>query len=140
MGNEEENKNQSVDRVTFMKHDFFEPQPVYDANVYFTRQVLHNWDDDSVVKILKGYVPALESSKPGTPLLINDTILPTPGSITLYEERILRQMDVAMLLQLGARQRNVEDVRRLLKQADERYRVRVALSRDQRKSTDAFRS
>lgn len=123
MGTKEDNKNKSVERVTFMNYDFFEPQPIHDASVYFIRQCLHNWDDASVIKILKGFVPALENNKPGTPLLINDTILPNPGTITRYEEHMLRQMDVAMLLQLGAKQRNVEDLRSLLKQADERYQA-----------------
>ena len=124
MGSEANNKVHEAERVKFMKHDFFSPQPIHDAAVYFTRQVLHNWDDASVVNILKGYVPALESCRPGTPLLINDTLLPSPGTVSRYNERMVRQLDVAMLLQLGAKQRNVEDIRHLLNQADERYEVR----------------
>ena len=118
-----EDNTKSDKRVTFMKHDFFEAQPIHDASVYFMRQILHNWDDAGVVKILKGYVSALEQNKRGTPLLINDIILPTPGTITRYEERILRQLDVGMFLQLGSKQRNIDDLRRLLNQADERYEV-----------------
>ena len=110
-------------RIIFTKHDYFEPQPVHDASVYFIRQCIHNWDDANASKILKAFVPALERCRAGTPLLINDTILPKPGSIPRSEERGLRQLDIAMLLQLGAKQRNIEDFRKILKQADERYQV-----------------
>lgn len=110
-------------RITFMRHNFFEPQPVHAAAVYFIRQCIHNWDDASAVKILKAFVPALESCKPGTPLLINDTLLPKSDSITRFEERGVRQMDIAMMLQVGGKQRTVEDFQKVLKQADERYEV-----------------
>lgn len=119
----EHNQSELDGRIVFMKHDYFEPQPVQDASVYFIRQCIHNWDDAGAIKILKAFVPALERCRAGTPLLINDTILPKPGSITRYEERNLRQFDIAMLLQLGAKQRTVEDFRKILKQADERYHV-----------------
>lgn len=121
---EHEHSQSELDgRIVFTRHDFFEPQPVHEASVYFIRQCIHNWDDASAIKIFKAFVPALERCRAGTPLLINDTILPQPGSITRFEERGLRQMDIAMLLQLGAKQRNVEDFRMILKQADERYDV-----------------
>jgi len=44
-------------------HDFFEPQPIQGARVYFVRVVLHDWDDDHATKILKNlrHVAELES-------------------------------------------------------------------------------
>ncbi|KAG8915962.1 hypothetical protein FRC00_003182 [Tulasnella sp. 408] len=38
--------------VTIQRHDFFEPQPIVGATVYFLRHVLHDWDDDKCVNIL----------------------------------------------------------------------------------------
>jgi len=114
-------------RVTYMKHDFFNPQPILDADVYLIRQCIHNWDDSNAVKILRAFVPALEKCRPFTPLLINDTILPSIGSITRFEEHTIRQMDIAMLLQVGSKQRNVEEFRELLKQADVRYKVGIPI-------------
>ena len=122
MGHEHD-QSELQGRIVFMRHDFFETQPVHDASVYFIRQCIHNWDDSSAIKILKTFVPALECCKAGTPLLINDTILPKPGSITRFVERGIRQMDIAMLAQLGAKQRTVEEFRNILKKADERYEV-----------------
>jgi SAM-dependent methyltransferase len=110
-------------RVKFMQHDFFQPQSVTDADVYFIRQCLLNWDDDHCVTILKALVPALER-KPGTPLLINDTILPEPGTRTRYEENSARQVDMLMFVALGAKQRTEDELRRLFEFADRRFRVR----------------
>jgi len=61
-------------RISFMKHSFFHPQPISGAGAFFIRQCTHNWCDRDVVKILKSFVPGLENSVPGTPLLINDTV------------------------------------------------------------------
>ncbi|XXG99454.1 hypothetical protein Hte_005793 [Hypoxylon texense] len=112
------------DRIVFMQHDFFHPQPVRDISAVLLRQVTHNWTDEQVVTIFKGIIPALESSKPGTPFLINDTVMPEPGELFLYTERILRNLDLLMFTCLGAKQRTLAQFTALLKEADERYNVR----------------
>lgn len=68
------------DRISFTRANFFEPQQYMGASAYLIRQCTHNWADHDVVTILKAVVPGLEGSAPGTPLLINDMILPEPGS------------------------------------------------------------
>lgn len=60
-------------RVQFMQYNFFEPQPLREVSAFFIRQCTHNWCDRDVVAILRGFVPGLDGSAPGTPLLINDT-------------------------------------------------------------------
>jgi hypothetical protein len=110
-------------RIRFMQHNFFNEQPVVGAAAYFIRQCLHNWKDEDCVKIFQGLVPALEASKPGTPLLINDTILLEPGTATRFEEHGLRQLDMMMLVALGAKQRTQAEFRHLLEVADSRYEV-----------------
>lgn len=47
-------------RVTFQVHDFFMPQTVVGADVYFLRWILHNWSDEYCVRILRNMVPALK--------------------------------------------------------------------------------
>ena len=110
-------------RVTFMEHDFFNPQPLHQVSAFFIRQCIHNWNDEDCIKIFRALIPALEDCKQGTPLLINDTVMPELGQITRYEERNLRQLDLAMLVVLGAKQRTERDFRALLKEADERFDV-----------------
>ena len=73
------------DRVTFMEHDMFTEQPV-SADVYMFRFVFHDWPDKYVVKILRRLVPAL---KPGARIIISDSILPEPNTLSeLYERKI----------------------------------------------------
>ncbi|KAI0898699.1 O-methyltransferase [Annulohypoxylon nitens] len=121
MAQEEQKKIEG--RVTFMQHDFFQPQTVHDVSAVLLRQVTHNWTDEQVVTIFKGIVPSLENSKSGTPLLINDTVLPEPGELSIYAERPLRNLDLVMFTCLGSKQRTRAQFETLLKEADERYNV-----------------
>ena len=110
-------------RVVHMQHNFFDPQPIYDASAFFIRQCVHNWPDQECIKIFRAFIPALEKCGPGTPLLINDTVLPKLGEKTRYEERLLRQLDIAMLVVVNAKQRSENEFRSVLKEADERFEV-----------------
>ena len=74
------------DRISFMAHDFFTPQPIT-ADVYFFRFIFHDWPDKYGISILQNLVPAL---KPGARVLINEFCLPEPGMISAYKERVLR--------------------------------------------------
>lgn len=113
------------DRISFTKADFFEPQQVTGAAAYLIRQCTHNWADHDVVQMLKSVVPGLEGSDPETPLLINDMILPEPGSkVDRMWERERRQADMVMMMCFGAKQRTVAEFRALLSEADSRYVIR----------------
>lgn len=48
------------DRVSFMEHDFFNPQPIQ-ADVYIYKMILHDWTDEDAAKILKALVPSLKA-------------------------------------------------------------------------------
>ncbi|KAF2275382.1 S-adenosyl-L-methionine-dependent methyltransferase [Westerdykella ornata] len=111
-------------RVTFQQHDFFDEQPITSAAAFLLRQVLHNYADAGCIKILRAIVPALERCAPGTPLLINDVVLPESGTVTRYEEHHLRQVDFCMMVALGAKQRSEKEFLNLLKSADDRFEVR----------------
>lgn len=112
------------DRVTYAQHSFFEPQPTKDAAAFLIRQCTHNWADHDVVTIFKSFVPGLEQSSPDTPLLINDIILPEPGAWPRHQERVVRQVDMVMLVNCGAKQRTKAEFEALLKEADSRYEIR----------------
>ncbi|KAI0455768.1 S-adenosyl-L-methionine-dependent methyltransferase [Xylaria acuta] len=110
-------------RFTFQEHDFFTPQTVTNAHSFFIRQCLHNWTDEDCVKILRCFVPALEKCRDGTPLLINESVLPELGSMTRSQERLVRHVDISMLINVGGRQRSADDFRKMCKDADERLEV-----------------
>ncbi|KAI4940900.1 hypothetical protein J4E91_011077 [Alternaria rosae] len=110
-------------RVTFQQHDFFDTQPVVDANAFFLRQCLKNNNDENCVKIICALVPALEKCGKDTPLLINDVIMPESGTMTRDEEHHLRQVDICMMATLGAKQRTEKEFAMLLTQADRRLKI-----------------
>ena len=120
------------DRISFTRANFFEPQQYIGAAAYLLRQCTHNWADHDVIVMLKALVPGLEGSPPGTPLLINDMILPEPGTeMSRLWERERRQADMVMLVSFGAKQRTVAEFEALLNQADTRYVVRKVHEREQ---------
>lgn len=112
------------DRVRYSQHSFFEPQPLKDAAAFLIRQCTHNWADMDVVAIFRSFVPGLENSSPDTPLLINDIIIPEPGVWPRHQERIVRQVDMVMLVNCGAKQRTEAEFKALLEEADPRYEIR----------------
>ncbi|KAH9905662.1 putative O-methyltransferase [Xylariomycetidae sp. FL2044] len=117
------NQDHHTGRVSFQQHDFFSPQPVHDASAFLLRQILHNYHDEDGVRIIRALVPALEKCSPETPVLVNEIILPGAGTVTKFEEHLLRQADVSMMVVLGAKQRSREDWDRLFKDADQRFEI-----------------
>lgn len=80
-------------RVRFMAHDFMTPQPI-NAAVYFFRTIFHDWPDKYCIKILRQLIPAL---KPGARIIINELVMPDPGTVPWETEAKIRQMDLSML-------------------------------------------
>jgi 6-hydroxytryprostatin B O-methyltransferase len=61
-------------RITFQEHDFFKEQPV-SADGYILRHILHDWNDEDSIAIIKALLPAL---KPSAKVFISEGILPDP--------------------------------------------------------------
>lgn len=110
-------------RVSFMQHSFFEPQPVDNAAAFILRACALNWCDRDVVTMFRALVPGLERSRPTTPLLINDLVMPPQGTVSRNMERGLRQVDLIMLVGFGGKVRNQAEFAALLREADDRYEV-----------------
>ncbi|KAF4966626.1 hypothetical protein FSARC_5711 [Fusarium sarcochroum] len=105
-------------RITLQAHDFFTEQCVKGADVYFFRWIIHNYSTPYAIKILKNLVPAL---KPGARVIINDHCLREPGAESLWDEKIMRSMDMLMLTLLNAQERTEKEFEELFKAADERF-------------------
>ena len=108
-------------RITFQSHDFFQPQPVQGANVYLLRMILHDWPDDQAVEILRHIAAAMDSSD--SRLLIMDSVLPTPGSVPVSVERIVRARDLTMMQAFNSKERDLEDWKSLLYAADSKLKL-----------------
>ncbi|CCM06436.1 uncharacterized protein FIBRA_08697 [Fibroporia radiculosa] len=71
-------KAMEEDRVQFMCHDFFTPQPIAGAEIYLMRYILHDWADNECITILKMLRDAMT---PASRILVADQIIhPTVGS------------------------------------------------------------
>ena len=115
-------------RLEHQAHSFFEPQPCRDADVYYMRNIFHNWPDEQCVQILRNHVPVM---RPGSRLLIDDFTLHDPLTVSPIEERKTRSMDITMLIYFGSRERTVGEWREMLAEADERFEL-IRASRDPR--------
>ncbi|KZV88454.1 S-adenosyl-L-methionine-dependent methyltransferase [Exidia glandulosa HHB12029] len=71
-------------RVAFRVQDFLEPQAVKDAAVWFLRNIVHNWPDAYVIRILKHL---RDVSAPSTRLVLADRVIPhaTTGGASASE-------------------------------------------------------
>ncbi|KAG6121889.1 hypothetical protein E4U13_003712 [Claviceps humidiphila] len=105
------------ERVLLTTHDFFHEQPIV-ADAYLLRHVLHAFPDKAVVQILQQLRPAL---RPGARIIINDAVLPAPGSVSPAEERNSRLLDVLMKTVCNGREREASDWRAVLERADARF-------------------
>ncbi|KAI0123919.1 S-adenosyl-L-methionine-dependent methyltransferase [Xylariales sp. AK1849] len=106
--------------VSFMPHDFFNEQPVKDADVFMFRWVLHNWPDAHIQRILRALIPSL---KPGAKVIIFDEIMPSAGTMTLSVERNQRNIDFGMLILFNSKIRDVEEWKEVITQSDQRFKV-----------------
>ena len=116
-----EGVQQTRENVQFQSHDFFTSQPVKNADVYVLRQILHDWSDEYCVEILRNLIPSL---KDGARILVNDRIIPEPGSLPPRAERMLRGSDLFMKMMFNSRERTEADWTALLQIADERFSIR----------------
>ncbi|KAK8056578.1 O-methyltransferase- family 2 [Apiospora rasikravindrae] len=106
------------DRIELTIHDFFDVQPVV-AEVYLFRHVFHSFTDKYSIQILQSLVPALRK---GARILINDGVLPEPGTLSYINERRIRTLDVVMLTVTNSRERELDDWKDLFRDADPRYK------------------
>ncbi|KAB8356357.1 hypothetical protein FH972_023941 [Carpinus fangiana] len=86
--------------------DFFQPQAVTGAKVYYLRMILHDWPNAQCEVILKNLVAGM--SKDGV-LLIDELVLPRTGA-----HWYVTQMDIAMMCMLSARERSLGEWEALL--------------------------
>ena len=103
-------------RIKMFPHDFFQPQPIRNVNVFLMRMVLHNHTDTEAIEILSNLVPALKSS-PSTRLLIMDTVLPDPGSVGAVDEALMRYRDLTMAQVFNTKERELGEFKELLEKA-----------------------
>ncbi|KAL3422771.1 o-methyltransferase [Phlyctema vagabunda] len=97
--------------VEKMAYDFYTPQPIKNAHVYFLRRILHNYQDDVCIKILANTAAAMGST---SRLLIGEVVVPTitevAGDMSAYA------MD-AVMIAIGGKERSEKDFSKILQPA-----------------------
>lgn len=73
-------------RVSYMPHDFFEPQPVH-GRAFLMRHICHDWSDKYSIKILQRIVPAMGADS--KIIIVENVVLP-PGQYSFLEEKWTR--------------------------------------------------
>ena len=98
--------------VEYLSHDFFEPQPeeCNGSLYYYMSYVLHNWNDDLSIQILKNIARAMA---PGySRLLINERVLQPTGNDILKAG-----LDFHMAYSHGSRERTLDEFEALVEAA-----------------------
>ncbi|KAL8988647.1 MAG: hypothetical protein Q9177_002309 [Variospora cf. flavescens] len=78
--------------LEMMAHDFFTPQPICGARVYYFRRIFHDWNDALSLKILQKTAAAMA---PGySKMLINDIVMPRRGASSFATTQDLLMMSL----------------------------------------------
>lgn len=100
-----------ADRCEILEGDFFRAVPA--ADVYLLKDILHDWDDDHAVQILS---VIRRSMKPEARVLIIERVV--PSNVTDDPAHLHAVMtDLQMMVQLGGRERTLEEYRPLFEAA-----------------------
>ncbi|KAI1408087.1 S-adenosyl-L-methionine-dependent methyltransferase [Hypoxylon sp. FL1857] len=104
--------------IVFQPHDFFKPQPVKGAAVYFLRWILHNWSDKYAIQILQNIGQAMDEN---SRLIIHDYCIDDLNKLSIRKRRAATNMDIGMMQLLNAQERDESEWRELLAKADNRF-------------------
>jgi hypothetical protein len=104
-------------RLESVTGDFFKEVPA-GGDLYILKSVLHDWDDEKSVAILRN---VHQAARPGARIVVVEMVLPervTPSPVHL--------MDLNMLVMLGGRERTEKQFAALLAAAGLRYERAIA--------------
>jgi SAM-dependent methyltransferase len=95
-------------RCEFVAGDFFESVPS-GGDVYALSHVIHDWDDDQAVRLLRNCRDAMD---PGATLAVCEMVVPEGP-----EPHFSKLLDLEMLVNTGGRERTLAEYERLYRQA-----------------------
>ncbi|KAJ7489535.1 S-adenosyl-L-methionine-dependent methyltransferase [Mycena latifolia] len=114
----------SSGRVQLQVHNFFEPQPVKDAAVYFMRVVIHDWPDVTAKEIMAN---TRKAAGAGSKLVLFDLVMPyaceAPGAppvpfpllpnLGVAGAGFVTALDIEMMTVFNGKERTVDEFRAL---------------------------
>ncbi|KAG2549045.1 5-pentadecatrienyl resorcinol O-methyltransferase-like [Panicum virgatum] len=103
-------KAPSVSNVQFVAGDMFESIPP--ANAIFLKYVLHDWDDDKCIKLLKNCKQAIPSRDAGGKVIIIDIVVGSSLSdVKLLETQVLCDLDI---MKIGGVERDEQEWKKII--------------------------
>ncbi|KAK7938002.1 hydroxyindole O-methyltransferase [Apiospora aurea] len=81
-----------ADRIRYQAHSFFEPNPAVGADFYLLRLVLHDWNAENCVRILRAIVLAMQAN-PNSNMVIMDCMFNSQERALEDWETILERAD-----------------------------------------------
>ncbi|MEJ0088315.1 MAG: methyltransferase [Limisphaerales bacterium] len=107
-------------RCQLVEGSFFEPVPV-EADVCILKSILHDWDDEKCLLILKNCRAVL---KPGQPLLVVEKIM----SERVKDQPSIIMADLQMLVVTGGRERTLDEYKKVFAAAGFELKRTIPLS------------
>jgi hypothetical protein len=96
--------NRAASRCEFVSGNFFSSVPV-GGDAYLLKNIIHDWDDERAVKILRKIKQSMETD--GRVLLVETVV--TPGN----EPDLAKLLDIEMLVSPGGKERTAHEYRQL---------------------------
>ena len=117
-----------VGRIRFTPHDFFQPQPPSSslASVFLLRLIVQNHPKSAAQTILRNVASVM---KPGALILLNNCILPDPGTVGIRSEALERSKSLFMMQAMNGGDRGEAEFRELVEGAGAGLRVREVVRR-----------
>jgi 6-hydroxytryprostatin B O-methyltransferase len=108
-------------RITFQPHDFFTPEPVKGASIYFLKHILHDWSDEWGIRILKQILPVMA---PDSRIIVMEGVFPDPGTAPVYVTKIMSSLDMQMLTAINSKERTAHEWAELCRRVDEKLVIK----------------
>jgi len=118
-------------RVKFQAHDFFTPQTVKHASVYFLKHILHDWPDHLAASILQNIIPVMHKN---SRIVLMEIVLPEGNGASVAGEdptwlitKVNTALDLQMMAAMNAKERSKTDWVNLVRLADSRLMVKAVV-------------
>lgn len=82
--------------------------------------ILHDWALDDAASIILNIIPAL---KRGSKIIIMNTILPDPGSVSSAAEQLLRVRGLTMMQFFNSQERTIGDWKAIFRKVNSQLEV-----------------
>ncbi|KAJ8599497.1 hypothetical protein CTAYLR_007321 [Chrysophaeum taylorii] len=108
------------ERLDARPASFFDPLPIPDGHcdVLFLKSVLHDWEDQDALRILKNVKPKLAPESSSSRLVVYEAVLSAhPPSSGLEKSKLMLDITMLAINHPGARERTFDEYRDLLKAA-----------------------